>query len=182
MPKTIRLLAKANSIFDRAIDYSAIGAGILLTFIMLGITAEVFLRYGWNRPIPWMIEVVEYSLLWITFLGAAWLLKREGHVRVDTVLNRLKPIPRSLMNIITSIIGVVVSTFLFRYTVESAWFYYRTSYVLPTERHFLMYPIFVIIPIGLFLLLIQFLRRTYGYLRERRELLDQHKSQTRPQI
>lgn len=168
--KTMKLLAKANHIFERIINSLAIVAGVLIAFMMFGIATDVGLRTFWNRPIPWMVEVVEYCLLWMTFLSAAWLLEREGHVKMGILLDRLKPRTQTLVNIVTSIIGVVACAILVWYTAENTLNYFQTGHVLPTQRRFIIYPIFVIIPIGGALISIQFLRRAHGYLKSWRGL------------
>ncbi len=173
MRKTIKLLTKANHIFDRILSATAIMAVALIIFLMLGTVAEGVLRYFFNIPIPWMLEVLSYSLVWITFLGGAWLLKREGHVNMDMFLVRFKPRTQYLINIITSILGVLVCAVLVWYTTENLWFYIQVGHLQQTERYFPTAPIFVIIPIGSFLFLIQFLRRIYGYQESWRGLADQ---------
>jgi len=173
MQKAIKLLTKANHIFDRSLSATAIMAGVLIIFLMMGTLAEVISRYFFNSPIPWMLEVLAYSLVWITFLGVAWLLKREGHVNMDVFLVRFKPRTRCLVNIITSALGVLVCAVLVWSTAENLRFYIEVGHLQQTERYFPTAPIFVIIPIGSFLLFIQFLRRTYGYVASWRGLPDQ---------
>ena len=173
MRKTIKLLTKADHIFDHILSATAIMAGVLIIFLMMGTIAEVVMRYFFNRPISWMLEVLAYSLVWITFLGVAWLLKREGHVNMDIFLVRFKPRTRCLVNIITSVLGVLICAVLVWSTTENLRFYIEVGHLQQTERYFLTAPIFVIIPAGSFLLFIQFLRRTYGYVESWRGLPDQ---------
>ena len=45
------------------------------------------MRYFLNRPLVWVLELTEYALLWVTFLGAAWLLRQGGHVQVDVIVD-----------------------------------------------------------------------------------------------
>ncbi len=173
MQKTRELLAKANHIFDKTLDATTIAASALMIFLMIAITVDIILRYFFNRPTPWMLEVTSFSLLWITFLGVAWLLRKDGHVKMELLLTRLNPRSQTMLNIITSIIIVIVCVILVWQTAENTAHYIRTSHVQPSERRFPTAPIFIIVPIGLLLLLIQSLRRTNGYLKVWRELPDQ---------
>ena len=171
--KTIKLLTKADHIFDHILSATAVMAGVFIIFLMMGTVAEVVMRYFFNRPISWMLEVLAYCLVWITFLGVAWLLKREGHVNMDIFLVRFKPRTRCLVNIITSVLGVLICAVLVWSTTENLRFYIEVGHLQQTERYFPTAPIFCIIPIGSFLLFIQFLRRTYGYVESWRGLPDQ---------
>ncbi|UCF83682.1 MAG: TRAP transporter small permease [Desulfobacteraceae bacterium] len=147
-------------IFDRTLNVMTFLAGILLVFIMLSVCLEVILRSFINRPQIWVTEVTECLLLYITFLGTAWLLREEGHVKVDIVLNRLKPQTTAFLGIISSIMGVLVSITLTIYGFNVTWDYFQRGIYTPTALEIPVYLILLIIPIGSLMLFIQFIRRT----------------------
>ena len=155
---------KVKSIFDRTNSLLAILASVLLAFIALSLCYDITMRYLLGRTLPWLFEVSEYSLLWITFLGAAWLLRREGHVKMDLILNRLKPRTQAIVNIITSIVSALVCLLITWYSAKVTWHFFQTGSFLLSYLEAPKWPIMIIIPVGSFLLFIQFLRRTYGYL------------------
>ena len=76
-------LAKLVALFDLAIGVLFVLAGVLIMFVMLATSTDVTMRYFLNRPIVWLMEVSEAILVYITFLGCAWVLKRDAHVRID---------------------------------------------------------------------------------------------------
>jgi C4-dicarboxylate transporter DctQ subunit len=158
----MKLLAKAIKIYDRIIDISVILAGILVIFLMLSVSLEVALRYFFGHPTSWVVEIAGYILLFIPFLVAAWVLKREGHVRMDLVLNRLSPMAQSVVNAITSFVSAIVCFILTWFGVKATVYYigYQTPTVLMMPKSLLIAIIFV----GMFLLFVQLLRMTYGYL------------------
>ncbi len=160
----MKLVRKVVNIFDRTLDLLALLAVVLIIFIMLSVDTEVVTRYFWGRPITGTIEVMGYCLLFITFLGAAWGLREEVHVRMDVVLNRLSTGAQSLLNIITSILSAIICLIIVWYGVVVTWESYQINYRAATELETPEYLVLFIIPIGSFLLFIQFLRRTYGYL------------------
>ncbi len=166
----MKLITRATSIFDRTIGLLSLFAGILIIYMMLSVTAEVATRYFLGGMMGWVIEVSEYSLLFITFLATAWVLKREGHVRMDLVLRQLNPRAQTLLNIVTSIIGAVICLIIFWYGVQVTWNSYQIGYTMAKPLRPPQFLILFIIPVGSFLLFIQFLRRTYGYLGHWKEL------------
>ncbi|MFC1980505.1 TRAP transporter small permease [Chloroflexota bacterium] len=170
---SLSLRMKVISVFDHTIDSLALFAAVLMVFIMLAVVADVVTRYALGKPIFWVVEICEYSLLWITFLATASLLKREEHVKMDLVLNRLNPGTQARMNVITSIIGAIACLIVTWYSamLTSDMFqmgYFVASLNLRPPKG----PILAIIPIGSFLLFVQFMRRTYGFLRSFRALPD----------
>ena len=133
--------------------------------MMLAIFADVTLRYFLDRPITWAFEATEYSLLYITFLGTAWLLKREGHVKLDLVLNWLEPRAQTYLNVITSILLAIVCLFLVWYGAHATWDNFQRG-VLSVKYYSLpKFAFLAVIPVGGFFLFVQSVKRTYSYLR-----------------
>jgi len=156
-------ITKFVSFFDRTIGLLAILGAIILVSTMLIVDYEVVARYLLKHPSAWMIEVVGYALLYLCFLGAAWVLKEEGHITMDLVLNRLNPRAQVWLNIITSLIGAIICLVITWYGVKVTWDHFQAGLYY---FGFLKPPkciILAIVPVGCFLLSIQFLRRTYGY-------------------
>ncbi len=161
----MKLLRKGSAIIDATLTSLVVLAAVILIFVMLSVNAEVIMRYFLNRPLLWVIEISEYSLLYITFLGTAWLLKKDGHVRMDLVLERLKPITQAVINITTSAILAIFCLILAWYGGEVTWEQFQVGTVKGgTILDFPLAAVLVVIPVGSFLLSIQFLRRSYGYL------------------
>jgi TRAP-type C4-dicarboxylate transport system permease small subunit len=158
--------ARVGPIFDGILNVFALLSALLLAFIMLSICLEVIMRYFLNRPLVWVIEMSEYALLYITFLGTAWLLRREGHVTVDILLVRLNPKTRAALGFLSSIIGIIISLIFIWYGSEVAWDHYVRGVFKPTVLQFPTAPILAIIPIGSIILMVQFIRRGYGSLRK----------------
>jgi len=161
----LKLKTVVTAIFDRFIGLLAFVAGILAIFLMLGVSTEVFARYLLNMPITGVIEVSEIILLWIVFLGAAWVLKIEGHVSMDLIVSRLSTRGQAILNVITSLIGAAIAGTLFWYGTRVTWALFQSG---TPEQGILAAPIalvVLIIPVGSLPLCIQFLRRAYGYWR-----------------
>ena len=163
-------ITKFVSFFDRTIGVLALLGALVLVFTMLIVDYEVVARYLLNRPTAWMLEVVEYALLYLCFLGATWVLKEEGHIKMDLVLNRLNPRVQVWLNIITSFIGVIICLVITWYGVKVTWGLYQSGQYYAAFLKPPKYIIVGIVPVGCFLLFIQFLRRTYGYLKSLRAL------------
>lgn len=161
----MKLLEKTRAIFDHTIDSLAGVAGVLVIGIMLVMCYEVVMRYFLNRPPAWAVEVCEYMLYLLAFLGAAWLLKLGGHVRVDIVLGRLNPKAQTLLNIATSAIGTIICLIIAWYGGESTIDHFQRGIPVVKTLKIPKAPLLAFISIGCFLLSIQFLRQTYGYVR-----------------
>jgi len=165
-----KVVSKLAAFFDHLLDLLGALAGTFIVLMMLVVSTHVIGRYIFHRPIAWVIEFSEYALLYIVLLGSAWLLKSEGHVTVDILINRLTPKGQSLLNFVTSILGIMACLILVWYGSQTTWDLFQRGIML---QEVVMMPKFVIlgvIPVGGFLLLIQFLRRAGKYLKSWRLL------------
>ena len=163
-------MRSAGTLFDKLLVVLFWFAGGLLMFATVGTCVDVILRYTLNRPIHWMLEITEYIMLYIPFLGAALVLKEEGHIRVDLLLTQFSSKTRKWLNVITSFTGGIV---MFTYT----WFGAQSTVDalrrgVPTLESLKtpMFVILMIIPIGSFLFALQFWRQMYGYYKELKHL------------
>lgn len=165
----VKLVGKLAAIFDRTNDVLVILAGAVLIFAVLSVTVDVLLRYFFNAPIIWSVVINENNLLYITFLAVAWVLKKDGHVKVELVLNRLNPKAENLLGMITSIIGVITCLVVTWYGSLVTWKDFQRGYYIPTHIAIPEAFVLFIVPVGMFLLSIQFSRRTHGFFMKWRE-------------
>lgn len=157
--------SKITAMFDQILDGAAILAASMLMFVMLSMVAEVIMRYYFHSPLIWVVEVSETILLFTAFLGAAWLLRGEGHVRVDLALNFLPPKTRTILDVFTSIVAAFCCAVVVWYGVTATWDSFVRGSFEPTSLEIPSAYILFIIPVGALLLFIQCLRRSYGYLK-----------------
>jgi TRAP-type C4-dicarboxylate transport system permease small subunit len=155
-----KIMAKA---FDRIIVVFFWVAGGLLLFVTVGTCVDVILRYCFNRPIHWMLEITEYAMLYIPFLGAALVLKEEGHIRIDLVITFLSERSRGRLNVFTSFVGGVVMLTYTWFGAQVTLDYLKRGVPSLESLKTPMFLILMIIPIGGFFFSIQFFRQMKGY-------------------
>jgi TRAP-type C4-dicarboxylate transport system permease small subunit len=154
----------AWAIFDKILTALMVLACALVILDTLAVTVDVILRYSLGMTWTGLFEITEYSLLWITFLSTAWILRVDGHIRVDLVLTHFNPRRRAIVNIVTSIFCIILLCILTWYSVKINLNDYQTGRYISSILQPVKWPIEIIIPVGYFLLLIELLRKTYGYL------------------
>ena len=123
-------------------------AGVLMIIVMLAISYSVVMRYFFNSPAPSIIEVSSYLLLYITFLGAPWLLRNDGHVKVELVVDRLGPRRRRAADLASSFLGLVVSLTLFAQGSITTFQQYERATTAMNILDIPKYMLLVIIPFG----------------------------------
>ena len=161
----MKLIQKVRTLFDRCIDATALITTIGVVFLLVSVNIEVILRYFTGKAHPWVVELTEYTLLIVTLLGAAWVLRREEHIIIDLVLTRLKPRGRAMLEAINYGISAVLCFIVVWYgalicldDLRGGAVFYK-AIIIPKA------PIMSVVPIGFFILGVQSLRVTYQYLK-----------------
>ena len=157
--------------YDRLLGALMALSCVMLAVAMLLVCLDVFMRYLFNTPILWAMDVCEFILVGIVSLGMAWLLKDESHVRMDFLVERLSPRKQAFLSAVNAIIGAVTLAVILRYGVVEIADLWQRRYAV--ETGVLRIPkVSLLIPIalGLFLFLIQFIRQAVTYIQRFRAL------------
>jgi len=158
-------MRRIGSFLDRVMSGLAWLAGWLMMFALLMVCVDVVMRYFFNSPIGGVLQFSEYVLLYIPFLAAAHVLKDDGHIKIDIILNRLSPKVQAALNMVTSLFGTLVLLVLTWYGAYITFDYCRRG--VPTLKYYKIpeFLVIMVIPLGCFLFALQFIRRACSYYR-----------------
>jgi TRAP-type C4-dicarboxylate transport system permease small subunit len=161
-----------GTIFDRILEITKAAGVIMIMFMMLAICAHVGMRYIFGKPLNWVIDVSTILLLYTAFLGAAWLLRSEGHVAVDFIFAQLKVRHQFMLQIINSLICTAVCLVITVYGIIETISVWKLDLIVDMPLEPPKWLVVIIVPLGSILLLIQFIRRTHGFLKKLRSCED----------
>lgn len=71
--------------FDRVLDALALVAAAIIPLMFVAIVYDVTTRNLRVFQVAWVVAVTEYALLYVTALGAPWLLRERGHVSMEAL-------------------------------------------------------------------------------------------------
>jgi TRAP-type C4-dicarboxylate transport system permease small subunit len=147
-----------SRIYNGILDALAFAAAILLLAITIGIGLDVGARYLFSRPLGWMSEFVQHSMLLILFLSIGWLTRERGHVAVEILLDGMSKRYRRVMEINAALLSGAISAFLCAWAAVSTWDNYSrgvlTDGIYPIPRHWLI----GVVTVGLFFTAVEFFR------------------------
>ncbi len=158
----------ASRVFDWVIDLSAFAGAIIVLFVAFTIGFNVLMRRVFEAPVPWALPMTEFSLLYLTFLAAPVVLRREGHVRMTAITERLGPVPRLALYIAGSLVGCGVCGILTWRTLDKTIQEFESNAVLLSGIEIERWLVTWVIPYGFTLLGLQFLRMAVNAFRFRR--------------
>lgn len=155
---------KGSLIFDGLITALAVIAGVLLLGMVLIVSYNVLMRYFIGKPPVWATEMTEWILLYATFLAAAWVLKKDGHVKIDVVVIRLSQKKQHILSVIVCILGILTCGFLSYHGVKTVYSLYKRDVIMMGMILMPKYILVAVIPLGILLSSIQFMRILKGLL------------------
>ena len=157
--------ALALRVFDRIIDAGAVLAAVLLIAVMLATTVKVIFRYGLHKSLIGVDQISGMLLLYIAFLGAAWVLRRDEHVTIDLLLGHVGRRTRWVLTVASSLIGAAVCTVVAVFGTLEVIGSIQAGINIPAEIEMPRAVNLIVIPIGFLFLGLQFLRRALDILR-----------------
>lgn len=155
---------KAKNLLDRLFDLCLVIVNVLLLLLIAIVILDVVMTYVFHEPLEWALEISEYALAFIAFIGAGWLMREEGHLRFDMILERLPKRARAVMEVLVSVICLTVSIVIawtaLGITMDLLAKGTLTVSILQLPRWILI----VSIPIGFTLLALQLIRRSFQHM------------------
>jgi C4-dicarboxylate transporter, DctQ subunit len=150
------ILAKINKVFVAIACLMYVGTILLINF-------DLFMRFAFRSPIAGLTEVTEIFLLYMTFLGTAWLYKDDGHVVVDLLLYNLvaNSNTKKILIMQTHIIVGIISAILVYYGTLTTFDHFMRGSYNPTILETPIALVTAVIPIGSFILLLEVLVKIF---------------------
>ena len=150
-------LRRFSQIAEKGENILAFAAMIILSLTIFSVCLEIVMRYFFNRPLIWVVELTEYSLLYVTFLGAAWLLRQGGHVQVDILVNFMGERWRRRCAIFSAAMGMMVGIVLTVFGAVVTYDHLMRGMYKPTVLEFPTGVVLAAVPLGSLFLSTRFL-------------------------
>ncbi len=161
----MKTLQKVESIFDKIVDCMLTLAAVIIVLDALAVSMDVILRkvigFTWSP----LYEIITYSLLWMTFLGTTAIMRKNGHVKMDSITGTLSKKNEALLNVISHSVCILIAGIMLFYTVKLTTADYQGNFILASILNPPKWPIEIIIPIGFFMLFIQLIRNTRDFIK-----------------
>jgi TRAP-type C4-dicarboxylate transport system permease small subunit len=153
---------------DRSIEWLAkwfaYAAAFLIFAMSFWITYDVLARNLFGIGSPWFFDLSEYALVWITFLGAPWVLLRDRHVRIEILVDALPVAVQRVLGVVVSVVAMLICAVLTWRTGIAALEYYQNDVMMPRIWRIPRIWPYVIVPVGSGFLVLAFAVRLVHYL------------------
>ena len=151
----IEKVRRILKVIDLANEKVAWIGGYVLLIAMFFVPYEVVMRYIFNSPTSWSMEMTQFLFCTMVALGGGWVLLTGSHVNVDIIYNRFGIRTRAIISILTSLLLFTFLFLVFRQNLLAAMQSLAWRETSASGWNPPLYPIKFIIPLGVLLLLLQ---------------------------
>lgn len=151
----MRKVAAFCHVIDAISEWVGKGISYLVILMVLLLVYEVIMRYAFNNPTVFAHEASLFLYGTTGMLAGAWVLRHEGHVRMDAIYGRLSLRTRAIIDLATAplfflLVGVVLWT-----GWDMAYFSVKVNEHTQTPWGPPYYPLKLAIPLAALLILLQ---------------------------
>ena len=134
-------------------------AEIGLVGLLLIVIHEVIVRYVFDAPTLFSVELSEYLLVLVVFMSVGWVLKEDRHVAVTFAVDVLPEKMRQGFSLVTSLLTVAFLAILVWQGGRTALTAYRGDYHSSSLLDFPMWIPYTLIPLGALVLSVQYIAK-----------------------
>lgn len=171
MEQTVKALIKIIKTIDTIGEWSGKVVALLILPLVFGLTYEVTLRYVFKAPTVWAFDLTYMLYGSLFMLGAAYTLKKKGHIRTDILYDRWSPRRQGWIDAVSYLFlffpGMIFFFIAGLDAAIHAWSILEKSDASPWRPP--LYPLKTVLPVTAILLLIQgvseFLKSLYAAIR-----------------
>ena len=152
-------MGQAYSSTKSALRWVTGNMAMLSEWVLLAMTVIVFydvvMRYIFNSPTIWALEMSEYMLVFLAFIGAAEMQRQKANIKMDYLYIKFPPGMRRSVDLFSSLLMLLFSFLLVRASFKLTLTAYKYG---SASNSLLETPLCIpysIVFIGMFLLLLQ---------------------------
>ena len=150
----------------KAIGRLSQGFGFLgqaaLAVMVITICYDVVMRYVFNAPTHWSLEVNTFLVIFITMIPASAVLREDSHLRIGFFISKFSPKAQDVIRRIASVLGVFFCALMVRNGLIMAISAFTYDQRMSTPLGTPMVIPYLFIPFGFTVLGLQFLARLVG--------------------
>ncbi|WNF36305.1 TRAP transporter small permease [Bacillaceae bacterium IKA-2] len=140
---------------------------LFMVTIVISVFCQVLFRFVINQPLAWTEELSRYSLVWLTFLGAAYAASLKGHISIDFFVKKL---PLILQKGVMIIVAIICFYFFYILMSEGMALARQSMTQLSPVLRLPMGYVYSVIPISGFLLTLNYIYHTYLFVIGKEEM------------
>ena len=134
----MNILMKFLDRVEKISEWTGKCASWLTVALMLTISYDVLMRYGFNAPTEWSYDISYMLGGSLYLLGMAWVIRDDGNIRVDIISSRFSKKTQLIINLFfTVVLFFPMAIMLFKTSLDRTLFSWR---ILEKASYTIWYP------------------------------------------
>lgn len=117
--------SRSRRIINWFCESTGLIAGSLVAIMMLALVREVIGRYFFNSPTEWSVDVSEFLMVSMVYIGTAYTTSIDGHVRADFFYGQIKGKRKAYLDICIDLVSIFYVYIIF----WEGWMLARDSFI-----------------------------------------------------
>jgi C4-dicarboxylate transporter DctQ subunit len=153
---------------EKAEEYSS---GLLFISGMLVSLYAVIMRYVFNLPPAWSLEIFEFLMVWAIFIGFGIALRENHHIVIDLLYDKLPYRVKRVLSIVSNLIGAGFGVFMTVTGVQMTAITYKQQ-IITIDVGIPVWITYIIMPVGMALFAFYFIIKCFKAIRgDKKEIL-----------
>ena len=148
---------KIKSFIDNFEGYCCV---VTLSLMSLIVFIQVVCRYILQSSLPWSEEVSRYLLVWTTFLGGAYGVRKGAHIGVEAFTLLLPKKFQKILSIIVMVVSIALCMVILKYGANIVSSLLGKGQLSPAMRISMGY-MYAAIPVGMALFILRYIQGIY---------------------
>src|SRR5690606_20999787 len=123
-------------------------------------------RALFSQPTVWVYDVSTYSLVWFSFIAAAFVLKEKKHLSVDLLISMATPRVKAASELLSLVLMLVFIGFMLVYSYLDMAHAFASGELEPTIIRTPTYLVLAGMVLGLLIFIVQIVRDLFRVLAE----------------
>lgn len=119
------LYSRITKVIDRAEDACLVSMFALMVFFIF---LQIIMRFVFNRSLVWSEELGKFIFVWISWLGISIGERRNEHIKITLIVDKLPPKWQKVFEIIAYLILAAIIVVTLYYAVVMVQFQMRVKY------------------------------------------------------
>jgi len=159
-----RFFRRFESVIAAVENIASFVAAVVLCAVMLIVSADVAMRYVFNRPFGWTYDLISLYLMGALFYFALSPTFAQGaHISVDVIAHRLSPRIRRLLQVIIALVSALLFATIAWFAAGRTWDDFQSGAATSGE---ILWPTWlsdVLVPLGCALLTARLILHALGH-------------------
>jgi TRAP-type C4-dicarboxylate transport system permease small subunit len=138
---------------------------IFYVYLLFVVIVEVFRRYGLSMSSIWSSESARYAFLYITYIGISLAAYKRTHIRIGILLDAVSERVEGYLYLFSNFVLLAFAAYAIWYTIpliQTSLEFGAETQALAINRAFAQFAI----PVGLTMMVVRVLQRTYQDVRD----------------